>query len=221
MWKGLKQQSLNNKTMLTKEEVIEVFFKERPMSDRMVSLADIYNKYLSRVPIQPANLERYETVTSKGNEQLDNQSQIDKTLSICSAFSRVTIDQNIYHDIVKNRKTHNVFTDLEEPDADLKAKVWHYLDEKGNIFGPFSSQQMNDFFQLHKFSDKIKIKKKYVNDDFVPMKLLIKRYYKKILAEKLDIDKTRSKALSKKMVEFRKGDLIKGKSKNRIEKFAS
>ena len=69
---------------------------------------------------------------------------------------------------------------------------------------------MNDFFQFCKISDKCKVKKKYVNDDFVQLKILIKRYYKRILSEKLDIDKTKSRALSKKTVEFRKGDLIKG-----------
>lgn len=37
--------------MLTKEEVIEIFFKERPLIDKVISMADIYNKYLSRVPL--------------------------------------------------------------------------------------------------------------------------------------------------------------------------
>lgn len=65
------------------------------------------------------------------------------------------------------------------------------------------------------------MKKKHVNDDFIPFKVLIKRYYKKILADKMDIDKTRSRALSKKTIEFKKGDLIKG-SRNKIEeKFSS
>jgi len=41
----------NNKTMLTKEEVIEIFFKERPMKKEILALADIHNKYLSRVPL--------------------------------------------------------------------------------------------------------------------------------------------------------------------------
>lgn len=60
-----------------------------------------------------------------------------------------------------------------------------------------------------------------MNDDWVPFKIIIKRYYKKILAEKMDIDKTRSRALSKKTAEFKKGDLIKGQNKNKIEKFSS
>lgn len=110
---------------------------------------------------------------------------------------------------------------MEDNKENLDDKVWHYMDEKENIFGPFSSNQMNDFFQLHKITDKYRVKKKYVHDDFVSFKILIKRYYKKILAEKMDIDKTRSRALSKKTAEFKKGDLVKGQNKNKIEKFSS
>lgn len=52
------------------------------------------------------NLERLETITTKITDGGDKDSQIDKTLSIYSAFSRVTIDKNIYVDILKNRKNH-------------------------------------------------------------------------------------------------------------------
>lgn len=206
--------------MLTKEEVIEIFFKERQLKEEILSQADIHNKYLSRVPLQPANLERIETIVSKQSEIVDNQSQIEKTLSLCSAFSRVTIDKNIYIDIIKNRKAHNIFLDLAEKGENIDEKQWHYMDDKDNIFGPFSTQQMNDFFKLFKLNEKFKVKKKFDSDDFIPFKVLIKRYYKKMLAEKLDIEKTRSRALSKKTVEFRKGDLVKTK-KNQIEKFSS
>ena len=80
---------------------------------------------------------------------------------------------------------------------------------------------MNDFFQLFKLNEKYKVKKKHKNDDFISFKYIIKRYYKKILNEKMDIDKTRSKALSKKTIEFRKGDLVKKGKKMKIEKFSS
>lgn len=128
---------------MNKEEVIECFFKERALNERVVKLSDIYNKYLSKIPLQPVNLERIETLTHK-SELPDNRSSLEKTLSICSAFSRITIDQNIYSDIVKNRKNHNIFLDLEEDDP--KEKKWYYKDEKENIFGPYSTEQMNDFF---------------------------------------------------------------------------
>lgn len=77
---------------------------------------------------------------------MENTSQIDKTLSICSAFSRVTIDKNIYYDIIKNRKCHNLFLELEDEDENYDDKLWHYMDGKENIYGPFSTRQMNDFF---------------------------------------------------------------------------
>ena len=41
---------------------------------------------------------------------------------------------------MKNRKAHNIFIDLEEKDADVDEKVWHYMDEKENIYGPFSTR---------------------------------------------------------------------------------
>ena len=122
---------------MNKEEVIECFFKDRELDPKMLKFAEMYNKYLSKEPIQPANLERIETVTNK-SEINDQKSSLEKTLSICSAFSRVTIDQNIYSDIVKNRKNHNIFLDLEEDDP--KEKKWYYKDEKENIFGPYSSE---------------------------------------------------------------------------------
>ena len=87
------------------------------------------------------------------------------------------------------------------------------MDKGQNIFGPYSTIQMNDLFKLGKLSDKFKVKKKFVNDDFVFLKILIKRYYKKILSENMDIEKTRSRALSKKTQEFRKGDYVRYKGK--------
>ncbi len=97
---------------------------------------------------------------------------------------------------MKNRKKHNMFIDLE--DEDINTKSWHYMDENDNIYGPYSSNQMNDYFKLYKFTEKYKVKKKDENDDFISIRIIIKRYYKKILLENLDIDKTRSRALSKK-----------------------
>jgi|GEM_PF-6624602 len=81
-----------------------------------------------------------------------SNSNLGKTLSICSAFSRVTIDQNIYADIIKNRKEHDLFLDLETEDE--KEKKWHYMDDRKNIYGPYSSLQMNDMFKLYKLNDK-------------------------------------------------------------------
>ena len=79
---------------------------------------------------------------------------------------------------------------------------------------------MNDFFQLFKFTEKFKVKKKYINDDYISLKVIIKWYYKKILAENLDIDKTSYKALSRKTQEFWKGNWIKFvKGKSKIERF--
>jgi hypothetical protein len=205
---------------MNKETILECFFKKRDVVKAMKDLCENYPKYLTKIGLQPANFEKYETVTSQGRSMFnDQQSSLEKTHSLCSAFSRITIDKTVYLDIIKNRKKHNIFLDLEE--EDIKEKKWHYKDEKDNIFGPYSSEKMNDFFQLYKLTEKFKVKEKHRNDDFIPFKILIKRYYKKILAENLDIEKSRSRTLSKKTQEFRKGDRIKNNNKNKKESFVN
>ena len=76
---------------MNKEEVIECFFKDREFNEQILKFAEKHNKYLSKEPIKPANLEKFETITNN-SEITDKKSSLDKTLSICSAFSRVTID---------------------------------------------------------------------------------------------------------------------------------
>ena len=125
---------------MNKEAVIEIFFKERETNEKILEMTKKYSRYLSEVVIQPANLERYDTIvteTSDRKSKSRSKSNLGKTLSICSAFSRITIDQNIYADIIKNRKDHDLFLELEK--EDIKEKQWYYKDERKNIFGPYSA----------------------------------------------------------------------------------
>ena len=198
---------------MNKEEILECFYKDREPNTKMKDYCNRYRVYLTDKAQQPANFERNPTITSRASMSKDNES-ISNTLSLCSAFSRMTIDQTVYGDIVTNRKKHDIFLDLET--EDVKEKKWHYMDEKGNIYGLYSSQQMNDLFRFFKLNEKCRVKRNYVDDDYVPLKIIIKRYYKKILSENLNIDKGAQKALSKKTQEFRKGsklEINKGQKK--------
>ena len=198
---------------MNKEEILECFFKDREPNPKINDYCNRYRVYLTDKAQQPANFERNPTITSRASLSKDNES-ISNTLSLCSAFSRMTIDQTIYGDIITNRKKHDIFLALETEDS--KEKKWHYMDEKGNIYGLYSSLQMNDLFRFFKLNEKCKVKRNYVDDDYVPLKLIIKRYYKKILSENLNIDKGAKTALSKKTQEFRKGskiEIAKGQKK--------
>ena len=202
---------------MNKETVLECFFKDR---DEHPLIQDYINKhkiYLTDKVLQPANFERTLTVTSRVSDKNKDTSSINNTLSLCSAFSRMTIDKTVYVDIITNRNKHNIFLDLETDDPTLKK--WHYMADNGNIYGPFSTIQMNDFFQFFKLTEDCKVKKNFEHDDYVPIKLIIKRYYKKILAENLNIEKSSKKSLSKKTQEFRKGDKISINSKKKKESF--
>lgn len=128
-------------------------------------------------------------------------STISSSMSMYSSLTRMTIDKTILTDILSNRKNHNIFLELEDDDVD--EKKWHYLDESDNLYGAFSSQEMNERFQLTVLSEGTKLKKKF-DDDYYSMKVLIKRYYKRILCEKLNIEQG-PKKLSKRTLDFRNG----------------
>lgn len=202
---------------MNKETILECFFKDRDDLPAMQDYIQKYKIYLTDKVLQPANFDRTQTVTSRASEQNRETSSITNTLSLCSAFSRMTIDKTVYVDIITNRNKHNIFLELENDDP--TAKKWHYMDDNGNLFGPFSTVQMNDFFQFFKLTENCKVKKNFEHDDYVPMKLIIKRYYKKIIAENLNIEKGSKKSLSKKTQEFRKGDKVSVGSKKKKESF--
>lgn len=134
----------------------------------------------------------------------DIASTISSSLSMYSALTRMTIDKTILTDIMNNRKNHAVFLDLE--DEDIHEKKWHYVDDDGNMYGPFSSKEMNERFSLTVLTETTKIKKKF-DDDYYPMKVMIKRYYKRVLCEKLNLEKGPRK-LSKRTLDFRNGEKI-------------
>ena len=121
-----------------------------------------------------------------------------------SALTRMTIDKTILNDILTNRKNHNIFLDLEKDNEN--EKKWTYLDSNGNIYGLLSSKEMNERFQLTALTPETKIKRKF-DDDYFTLKVLIKRYYKKILCEKLNIE-VGPKKLSKRTLDFKNGEKI-------------
>ena len=134
----------------------------------------------------------------------DATSTISSSLSMYSALTRMTIDKTILTDIMNNRKNHAIFLELE--DEDIDDKKWHYVDDDDNLYGPFSSKEMNERFILTVLTGTTKIKKKF-DDDYYPLKVLIKRYYKRVLCEKLNLD-TGPKKLSKRTLDFRNGEKI-------------
>lgn len=204
---------------MNKETILDCFFKDREELGFMQLLCEKYYTYMTTKVLQPANFERNATMVSRNSERIGDASSISNTLSLCSAFSRMTIDKTVYIDIMTNRKKHNIFLDLETEDPD--EKKWHYMDDKDNIYGPMSTRQMNDYFQLFKFNEDYRVKKIYDNDDYVPLKLIIKRYYKKILSENLNIDKGKLRPLSKKTQEFKRGNKIALHKQNHKENYKS
>lgn len=203
---------------MNKEGVLELFFKERRGNEEIIKNCQIYETYLTTDILEPANFEqvKYESIklldrkSDRMSNNLSDHKSVSNSLSIYSAFSRVSIDQTFYNDIITNRKKHNLFLELE--DDNVQTKKWYYKDEGETIHGPFNSMQMNDFFIFNKLTVNFRVKESYKNDDFIPIKYLIKRYYKKFIAE-MDEANKRKPELKNRTKNFKKGDLVMTKSK--------
>ena len=203
---------------MNKETLLEIFFKERQINPEMLKKCQLYEAYLTTDILEPANFEQIKTDSirlldrksdRRSNNTSENQS-VTNSLSIYSAFSRISVDQTFYNDIITNRKKHNLFLELQ--DGNLNLKKWYYQDENHMIHGPFNTIQMNDFFIFNKLTVNFKVKEAYKNDDFIPLKYLIKRYYKKFIAEMEEANKHKPE-LKNRTKNFKKGDLVLTKSK--------
>ena len=200
---------------MQKEDLLEIFFKDRTPNQEMMKNCQLYEFYLTSDVLEPANFEQIKNETIKlldrksdrKSDRLSDNKSVANSLSIYSAFSRVSVDQTLYNDIITNRKKHNLFLQLEE--EDLNSKKWYFLDEEQMIHGPFNTIQMNDFFIFNKLTVNFKVKEAYKNDDFIPFKYLIKRYSKKLIAETEEGNK-RKPELKNRTKNFKKGDLVKG-----------
>lgn len=195
---------------MNKEQILEAFYNPRHDLPDMAHYCEIYDVYLTTQKLPPANLDISKSEKPMVRNLPRDNASVSNTISICSAFSRISIDRSVYVDIMANRKKHDIFLllDTEDPDA----KKWHYIDSGEIIRGPFSSRQMNDFFLLNKIDDRIMIKENFKNDDFIPFKLIVKRYYKKI-TEEVEEAKRRKPDLKNRTRQFKAGEFVPIKKK--------
>lgn len=214
---------------MDKQRLLSVYCQTRPKNSSIAGMCDKYPELLNDKPLAPEFLtERTRhSESSNKNEVSDNSSSINQTVSFCSNFSRVTVDKVVFRDILKKRKDHPLFLELESPESHGERK-WYYLDDKdGSIVGPLNAEEMNKRFELEVFNERTKLKRKF-EEEYYPLSVLIKRYYKNVLSEKLDLQKEPGQ-LPNKIAKFKKGEAPTRKfkeketfePKNREERFYS
>lgn len=192
-----------------------VYCQKRANVSYMSEFCELYPDLLDRECLTPEFVLNNPSVTqsAKSGEKSDNVSSISSTVSFCAHFSRVPVDRVLYGEVLRKRVQHPVFLELEKPE-DREERPWLFIDERTRrIVGPLSSAEMNSQFTLNAFSDTTQIKRRY-EEEFYPLSVLIKRYLKNVLNERLDIHKTPA-PLSIKVTRFRKGEAMAGRLKEK------
>lgn len=166
---------------MNKEIILEAFFKHRPLYTNLPGLISSNPSLFTEPVLQPSNFEQQFSESSNSSEEIRNRSE-SHPQSLCSEFSQITLNKAAFDEILKNRKSHNVFIVLSDTKED--DKVWNYKDKDGAVKGSFTGQQMNDYFQLNKLEFRTLIQHKSHSEDYLPLGSYVKRYYKRIAAEK-------------------------------------
>ena len=156
-----------------------------------------------------------ESLNSLNFNDRSMKDSLTNTVSFCSTLSRTPMDRVLFRDILKRRKNYHVFSDLEKDDTETKK--WYYIEERNHSYhGPLSCTEMDQRFHLGQINEKTKVKVRD-DDDYYFFGRLVKRYYKNVISQQLDLQ-SHSTALSNKVFRFKKGVAL-SKTKRKVENF--
>ena len=200
---------------MNREAIIACCYKaiKIPHLDRR--FIDLYPDYATATKQEPEFKVQNESLNSFNFNDRSVKDSLTNTVSFASTLSRVPMDRILFRDILKRRKNYYVFSDLEKEDTE--AKKWYYIDERNHTyFGPFSCTEMDQRFHLGQINERTRVKVRD-DDDYYFFGRLVRRYYKNVLSQQLDIN-SHSTALSSKVFRFKKGIALT-KTKKRMENF--
>ena len=181
---------------MNKETVLEVFFKQNASNSEIKQLHNENKQLFQQNKLQPANFEQclHESTSSS---DMNTSRRRDTSKSFNSEFSQITLNKSAYDKIAKNPSQHDIFLTIDKDNAQIRK--WFIRERTDKIKGPFTGIQMNDLFKLGHLTPDT-----FVRDDlsveFYPLKLIVRKYYKMLVAEGLDpktsVKKERSKRAS-------------------------
>ena len=187
-----------------KENIIACYFKRDQKVNCVERFCELYPEFASHEPLQPEFLK---TSLDKETQDLTTkESSVTQTLTLVSGMSRIQVDSIIFKEIVVKRKNHPIFLKLETENP--KKKKWYFIDDHTkNYMGPYSAEQMNKFFELHRINPRTKVKRRVGDDDYFFFSHMIKRYYKNVLTKDFNLN-DKNVSLPNKFSKFQKGEYI-------------
>ena len=146
----------------------------------MIKISSNLSKYLSSDILEPIFLQKLKIEEST---RISNTDSVQSSLTFCSNLTRVKMTTVLIKDIFRNRSLHPVFSSISESPLE---KIWLVQHpERLEVDGPFNGYEMDQLFKTEKLAKLTKIKRKYLDDNFLPLNRYVKRYYKLIVNKKI------------------------------------
>lgn len=193
---------------ITRQQLESLFNKERPISSEMLKLCNRNPEFMSSDLLPPEfilqeHLEFEDIIEEASIVSNDIGTSIAETLTFCSNFSRIDTLRVLYKEVFQKRARHTPFCKIIE-NSDEK-QDWYYIEDRGEqIFGPFSTEDMDQRFKWGVLREKTRVKTKF-DDEYKAVGSYIKRYVTKLISDREEREKT-PKKISNKIAKFRKGE---------------
>ena len=153
---------------MNKETLLEAFYNDKQSAKLLLTHIEDKSPFLVPIPQDPCNL------ANEGSELKDD---FKDNKSQRSSFSKVDISQEKFAEILLHRENKKVFQTLTEKENSLM-KIWFYRIDDSNE-GPFNALQMDELFWSKVITEGCYIQGP-TDCEFVPLRIIIKRFLKKL-----------------------------------------
>lgn len=188
---------------MDRQKIIDGCPNSARLSSSLLSLIRAHPAFFTELQLEPLCMAEVNEPSSYSCASSSNSS-LSGALSFASNMSRVDMERVLLKEVLKNRAEHRLFSELDRSAEGEEPSTWYFLHSRNeSIHGPFSSAEMDCFFAEGQFNESSKLKRKH-EEDYYAFFLILKRYFKKILEERLAIGREKSR-LPKKVAVFKRG----------------
>ena len=152
---------------MKKELIFEAFFKEKSIPNYLLESIKNKKDFFENFSQDPCNSETNDSYSQ--NDLKENSSQK-------SSFSKIIISQEKYLEVLENREQSKLFQTISGKD-NIFTKVWFYKTSQQEVLGPFSSLQMDEFFNTKIIDEDSEIQG-HTDSKFTSLRIFIRKFLK-------------------------------------------
>ena len=186
---------------MNKQTIIDSFRGDLRASVRMRGLCGSFPEFFTEMRFEPAAFAGLEDEVEKSVASTSDS--VMSIVSFATNMSRVDMEKVILREVLRNRSELRLFSDLDKLSEDASSS-WYMIEKESELIrGPLSSEKMDQKLASSQIDETTRVKRK-CEEDYYPLSVLLRRYYKNFLEEKLQLGREKDR-LPRKVATFNRG----------------